>query len=89
MSDVFLKTANISEADAIARLLSQTSIDASLRKRMSERAVELVQRIREDSEPGMMELFWESMAYPAKKAWRSCVWRKPCSGYQTVTRWML
>ncbi len=42
---------------ALKQLLSSSSFDAPLKKRMVERAVELVERIRGDSNPGMMELF--------------------------------
>ncbi len=45
------------EDEAVAALLASSAIDADLRNRVGERAVELVERIREDSSAGMMELF--------------------------------
>ena len=49
--------AHISEDAALQRLLDTASIDAALRENITTRAVELVERIRTDSDPGMMELF--------------------------------
>ena len=46
-----------SEAEAFNALLADQKIDAALRERMSHRAEELVERIRDDSDPSMMELF--------------------------------
>ena len=46
-----------SEEDTINGLLSSSAIDAGLRSRVGARAIELVERIREDSSASMMELF--------------------------------
>ena len=46
-----------SEQQALLALLNCAAIDAALRGKISERAIELVTRIRTDSDPGMMELF--------------------------------
>lgn len=46
-----------SEDDTLTRLREAADIDTALRKRMKARAVELVERIREDSDASMMELF--------------------------------
>ena len=50
---------NASEKAAISALLKEANISLNLRRKMQERALELVTRIREDSTPGMMELFLE------------------------------
>ncbi len=47
----------ICESTALRQLLKSAAITAPLRHQMETRAVELVERIREDSNPGMMELF--------------------------------
>jgi len=49
--------AHICEDAALKRLLDTADIDYALRTRITSRAVELVERIRADSDPGMMELF--------------------------------
>ena len=46
-----------SEAEALKNLLADHEFDGSLRKRISSRAAELVERIRSDANPSMMELF--------------------------------
>ncbi|MFT5393916.1 MAG: RHH-type proline utilization regulon transcriptional repressor/proline dehydrogenase [Gammaproteobacteria bacterium] len=46
-----------SEQRALERLLGTARIDEALRERITDRAVWLVRHIREDSDPGMMELF--------------------------------
>ena len=46
-----------SETKAISALLASSNIDDALRGRICDRAIELVERIREDSTPNMMELF--------------------------------
>jgi len=53
-NDVLLE---VSERVALLRLIAAGQIDSSLRQRISTRAIELVKHIREDSDPGMMELF--------------------------------
>ncbi|MEP1442660.1 MAG: bifunctional proline dehydrogenase/L-glutamate gamma-semialdehyde dehydrogenase PutA [Hyphomicrobiales bacterium] len=45
------------EKQALEYLLKQSSISDALRTQITARAVELVERIREDSRPGIMELF--------------------------------
>ena len=45
------------EARALSQLLATSGISKDLREKMKLRAIELVRRIREDSAPGMMELF--------------------------------
>jgi len=50
---------NASESAALAALMKEANINQALRDRITERALELVTRIREDSMPGMMELFLE------------------------------
>ena len=45
------------ETEALKSLLKNADIDAVLRERIELKAVDLVKRIRSDSEPGMMELF--------------------------------
>ncbi|MEE9313841.1 MAG: bifunctional proline dehydrogenase/L-glutamate gamma-semialdehyde dehydrogenase PutA [Rhizobiaceae bacterium] len=47
----------ISETRSLEALQREAKIDAPLRKRISERAAELVERIRADSDASMMELF--------------------------------
>ena len=47
----------LGEREAILRLLQNKKIDTGLRQSITDRAVELVQRIRDDNAPGMMELF--------------------------------
>ena len=47
----------IGEYEALAALLDKQAINAALRQSIYLRAVELVERIREDSDPSMMELF--------------------------------
>jgi len=47
----------IDEKAAIDGLIAQSRIDTDLRQRISSRGVELVERIRERDDPGMMELF--------------------------------
>ena len=46
-----------SEQEALTNLLADQQIAPALREKISHRAVELVERIRADSDPGMMELF--------------------------------
>ena len=46
-----------SEEQALRSLLASQPVNADLRDRISRRAVELVDRIRNDSDPSMMELF--------------------------------
>ncbi len=53
---VFLKPLT-SDQEALNDLLSAADIDLDLRQRIHRRAIELVERIRADSAPGMMELF--------------------------------
>ncbi|MGI9353700.1 MAG: bifunctional proline dehydrogenase/L-glutamate gamma-semialdehyde dehydrogenase PutA [Rhizobiaceae bacterium] len=55
--DTIRTNAHISEDAALQRLLDTVNIDAALRESITTRAVELVERIRADSDPGMMELF--------------------------------
>ena len=55
--DTIRANAHISEDAALQRLLDTVNIDAVLRESITTRAVELVERIRADSDPGMMELF--------------------------------
>ncbi|MCJ8307515.1 MAG: bifunctional proline dehydrogenase/L-glutamate gamma-semialdehyde dehydrogenase PutA [Hyphomicrobiales bacterium] len=45
------------ESDALQALLQSADLDASVRKRITERAVDIVRHIRDSSDPGMMELF--------------------------------
>ncbi len=45
------------EKSALQYLLNNSAIDDDLRDRITTRAIELVERIREDSRPGIMELF--------------------------------
>ena len=45
------------EAQSLAYLMDAASIDHPLRQNIVDRAAELVERIREDSDPGVMELF--------------------------------
>ena len=45
------------ESEILQHLIKQGGFDAGLRQRITDRAVELVHRIREDTDPGMMELF--------------------------------
>ncbi|MEN0039796.1 MAG: bifunctional proline dehydrogenase/L-glutamate gamma-semialdehyde dehydrogenase PutA [Pseudomonadota bacterium] len=52
-----LPAAPPTEAAALRRLLDHDVIDSGLRERITNRAVGLVKAIRDDSEPGMMELF--------------------------------
>ncbi len=53
-----LKTHSLdTEAQALKHLLKHADMDHALRQRIEMRAVDLVTRIREDSAPGMMELF--------------------------------
>ena len=55
--DTIRANAHISEDAALRRLLDTADIDAALRARITTCAIELVERIRADSDPGMMELF--------------------------------
>ena len=57
MTNIPVFNKGLGEGEAIFRLLDNTKIDAGLRQKISERAIELVQRIRDDNTPGMMELF--------------------------------
>jgi len=45
------------EAGKLEALIEQAGIAAPVHGRIKDRAIELVQRIRDDSSPGMMELF--------------------------------
>ena len=45
------------EGEALAALLRSADLDAATRQRITRRAVDIVRRIRESSDPGMMELF--------------------------------
>ena len=47
----------IEENEALEMLISSAKIDANLRERISQRGIELVERIRERDDTGMMELF--------------------------------
>ncbi len=47
----------LNEQEALRTLFDGHKIDETLRQRMSTRAIELVERIRTDSDPSMMELF--------------------------------
>ena len=47
----------ISESAALQALLQSADLDASVRKRITDRAVDIVRHIRDSSDPGMMELF--------------------------------
>ncbi len=47
----------VNEARALNDLIAQTDIDKALRSKISERGIELVERIRERGDTGMMELF--------------------------------
>lgn len=47
----------LSEKEALNALLAEHDIHPSLREKISNRAVEIVERIRADSDPSMMELF--------------------------------
>jgi len=47
----------IDETVALDSLIASSRIDADLRQRISSRGIELVERIRERDDPGMMELF--------------------------------
>ena len=47
----------LDELQALETLIADASIDTELRNRISERGVELVERIRERDDTGMMELF--------------------------------
>ncbi len=46
-----------SEAEALSNLLTAAQLDRETRHRITRRAVEIVQQIRDSSDPGMMELF--------------------------------
>ncbi|MDJ0614238.1 MAG: bifunctional proline dehydrogenase/L-glutamate gamma-semialdehyde dehydrogenase PutA [Rhizobiaceae bacterium] len=59
MSNPLSEANSSAERAALDALLKDADINASLRERMRRRALELVVRIREDSNPGMMELFLE------------------------------
>ena len=45
------------ESEILQHLIKRGGFDTGLRQRITDRAVELVHRIREDTDPGMMELF--------------------------------
>ncbi len=47
------------EATSLSRLLADAELDEEVRRRISERAVDLVRTIRDDSNPGLMEVFLE------------------------------
>ena len=49
--------AHLCESEALKAVLADSRIDATLRIRISQRATRLVEIIRNDSSPGMMELF--------------------------------
>ncbi|MFK8018634.1 MAG: bifunctional proline dehydrogenase/L-glutamate gamma-semialdehyde dehydrogenase PutA [Pseudomonadales bacterium] len=49
--------AHIEEGRVLAELIDRFEVSLPLRQQMHERAVDLVKRIREDSDPTMMELF--------------------------------
>lgn len=53
----FRSAKSLDEVQALEALIAEASIDASLRQRVTERGVELVERIRERDDTGMMELF--------------------------------
>ena len=51
------KLGRFSEEQVLMHLHEKSLIDEAIRNRFSARAEELVQRIRDDSDPTMMELF--------------------------------
>lgn len=53
----FKNAKQVSEDAALENLISEASINKALRRRISARGVELVERIRERDDTGMMELF--------------------------------
>lgn len=55
--EAFRNASILDESTALKQLIKSTSIDEALRQRISQRGIELVERIRERDETGMMELF--------------------------------
>ena len=53
----FRNANSFDESEALAKLIANASIDGDLRKKITRRGIELVERIRERDDTGMMELF--------------------------------
>jgi len=53
----FRQAKSYDEDAALEALIADASIDKALRNRISKRGIELVERIRERDDTGMMELF--------------------------------
>ncbi|MEL6127844.1 MAG: hypothetical protein AAFR57_15845, partial [Pseudomonadota bacterium] len=51
------RTHHLPEADVLARLTDHVPLSSELRGRIESRAVGMVERIRDDNRPGLMEVF--------------------------------
>lgn len=66
------------QTEILDQLIATAALDTEERQSIVHAAVVLVEKIRSDSKPSLMDVFWRSMACLLTRALHLCALRKHC-----------